>query len=158
MNRFGALALACLWVGLTAAEADTGPLVRGLWVLPTEFKDGGKPWSQPQFSREGRSFLQAFKKRTTPDFAPIVLEGPDVTKSKVLENLRQQLDLLTVPGSIFVFYYAGHGIRPSKNTFLGMQSCEVGTPDIAHDEAMLMLQQILDLQAQYRRGLFPGLY
>ena len=154
MNRCSAIAFACLCTVFANAQAETAPVVRGLWVLPTEFKDTGKVWAQPQFAKEGRSFLEAFKKRTIPDFSPVILEGPNVIKSKVLETLQEQLKLLTAPGSIFVFYYAGHGVRPSKDTFLGMQSCEVGTPDIAHDDDMLMLQRILDLQANYEGVYF----
>jgi hypothetical protein len=157
MRRSGTLAVAGLILVSWVAHAQTGPSVAGLWVLPTQFKDNGEVLVQNDFANEGKGFLAAFRKRAPALSSPAILEGPDVTKQNVLGKMQQILKSLTVPGSIFVFYYAGHGIRPSQNTYLAMQGCEVGDDvDIANDDAMIMLEKIMDIQAKYQGVYFIG--
>jgi hypothetical protein len=139
------------------------PVVKALWVLPTEFADGANKIPQPGFETEGIHFLNAFRRKAPALASAEILRGPDVTRDKVLNKLREGLSSLP-PGSIFVFYYAGHGIRPANpnnstgthgSTYLAMRGCELGehTPTFNN---MVMLEEIMDLQSTYENVYFMG--
>ena len=167
MNGWSKLA-GVIWIvsfiGTSQAQS-TGPEVKGLWILPTEFKiDGSVPKdgdpqkiAQRKFAETGKLFLKSYGNRTH-NLKESVLEGPGVTREEVLTKATEILKSLK-PGSIFVFYYGGHGVRPGLanrgSTYLALQGCEVGNGPTTWSK-MITLDEIVALQSDFESVYFFG--
>jgi Caspase domain len=149
---------------VSASNVFCEPAVKALWVVPSQFKVDNDTVTQPEFAQNGKAFLAAFRKRAPALLTPVILEGSQVTRQNVLDQIEQALDSLKQPGSIFIFYYGGHGIRPGGSptdpssrgsTYLAMQDCQVGEGKTTYNN-MIMLEEIMSLQAKYERTYFMG--
>jgi len=157
------LALAGLAFLAVAAQAQSGPpVIRGLWVTPS--KMNGETEISPLIAnvqKQADSFREGYVACCPGEYhaSITVLKGAQVTRENVLTKMQSILKQMP-RGSIFVFYYGGHGVPSGKTvnygTYLAMENCEIDpdkTPTYAN---MLLLSEIVALQAQYEKVYFTG--
>ena len=123
--------------------------------------------SQDEIAIEGKKFLSALKSRAPNLTSAKIVEGRGVTRTAVMTAMDEVLDSLTSPGSIFFFYYGGHGIRPGGaspvswaptrgGTYLAMTRMRhVSSGKVDFDHAVL-LDEIMLEQAKYEHVYFMG--
>lgn len=157
--------MAAVWITLTSQlRAEQPAQVRGLWVMPNEFRSGTEVLEKDDIlEKQGKKFLDVYK-RLNPTLDAKVLTGNQVTRKNVIREIRKQLEAFDgkLQPCMFILYYGGHGIRPSTrsraSTYLALQGAEISTSageKLRYDE-MIQMDEIFSILSEFEHVYFQA--
>lgn len=144
------------------ALSEAPAQVKGVWIMPNQFRVGTEDSEKDDtLEKQGKKFLDIYK-TLNPALNAKVLSGGDVTRQKVIREIRKQLESFDGKEQpcMFILYYGGHGIRPSTRSragsYLALQGAEISSTDpgkMRYDE-MIQIDEIFSIVSEFEHVYF----